>query len=106
MGKYGNAAVLAIKLINEKSASTPNEAWHKSVLKIFPNSKESQEKGCPRAAFLGLCEEGMILNIPKGKYCRSLKNKGYALKALSILMSGSNLVLDEGSLWLKVLTLV
>ena len=41
---------------------------------VFMDSKSSQEKGCPKSAFLGLCEEGFIKEISKGKYTSSVKN--------------------------------
>jgi len=39
-------------------------------------------KGCPRGAFLELCEAGMIKGIASGKYTRSKRNKEYAIDAV------------------------
>jgi len=99
MGKYGNAAVMATKLYHEGLAPSPNNAWEMAVAKIFLASKSSQEKGCPRGAYLGLCESGAVSGIPAGSYCRSEKNKGYALKALSLLKQDPTLSHNEKTLW-------
>ena len=99
MSKYGNAAVMATKLYREDLALTPNEAWEQAVLTVFPTSRSSQEKGCPRATYLGLCESGVVSGIPAGNYSRSEKNKGYALKALSILQQSPTLLEDKNRLW-------
>lgn len=42
---------------------------------IFGEST-SQRKGCPKGVYLGLCEEGLVKGIPKGKYTKSKKIKG------------------------------
>jgi hypothetical protein len=99
MGKYGDAAVLAANLYREGMAPSPNHAWESAVEKIFPLSKSSQEKGCPRGTFLGLCETGAIFGIPHGNYCRSIKNKKYALKALKLLKNNPSLSEDVKVLW-------
>lgn len=99
MGKYGNAAVVATELFRKGVASSPNQAWEMAVAKIFPASQSSREKGCPRGAYLGLCESGAVSGIPAGSYCRSKQNKGYALKALLILKNNPALSSDEKTLW-------
>jgi len=103
MGKYGNAAIMATKLVRVGRVSSPNEAWELAVVEIFPNSKSSQEKGCPKGAYLGLCEDGFIVGIPKGNYCRSIKNKAYALKAVSLLKQSSSTAQNEETLWRQVM---
>jgi len=103
MGKYGNAAVMAAKLYREGLASSPNNAWELAMIKIFPSSKSSQVKGCPRGAFLGLCESGAISGIPEGTYCRAEKNKGYVLKALGLLRKEPHLSHNAETLWHRVM---
>ncbi|HEX8245457.1 MAG TPA: hypothetical protein VF541_18240 [Longimicrobium sp.] len=44
-----------------------------------------REKGCPRAAFLGLCEEGLVAGIDRGTYTKSQANKADAVKAAALL---------------------
>jgi len=103
MGKYGNAAVMAAKLYQDGLATTPNNAWELAIVNFFPFSKSAQAKGCPRGAFLGLCENGNITGIPEGIYCRAEKNKKYALKALDILRKEPHLSQNENKLWCRVM---
>jgi hypothetical protein len=103
MGKYGEAAVLAANLYREGTAVSPNQAWAIAVKKILSSSESSREKGCPRGTFLGLCETGVISGIPNGSYCRSIKNKKYALKALELLRNEPILAHDVKALWNQVI---
>ncbi len=84
MNKYGQAAIRAAELLNAKEASTPAEAWETATIEIFGTSS-SQSKGCPKYAFLGLCETGRVRGVKAGCYTQSKQNKGYALKALELL---------------------
>ena len=83
--KYGVAAVLAA---NASHINDPVRQWTVAVEQVFPSQLASQKKGCPRGAFLGLCEEGRIKGIPRGHYTSSIDNKAYALRALHLLESG------------------
>lgn len=103
MGKYGSAAILAVKLCHEGKASSPNDAWEIAVAKTFPSSKSSQAKGCPRCTFLGLCSIGAVSGISEGSYTRSEKNKKYALKALTLLSQEPSLARNEDALWRRVI---
>ncbi len=101
MGKYGKSAEIATNLLISKKVNDPAEAWELAVAKVFPDSKSSREKGCPRSTFLGLCEDGYIIGTEEGNYTRSKKNKDYALKAVSLL--GINPELDAKALWKLVI---
>lgn len=59
-------------------------------------------KGCPRGAFLGLCEEGLIKGIPCGSYTKSKKNKQYAIDAVEILKENLGKDLGKKELWYKI----
>ena len=88
INKYGRAAIKATQLFH----SNPHDilkCWNRAVIELFPHQKASQEKSCPKGAFLGLCEEGLVKGIPKGNYTKSIKNKEYTLKALEILKQNS-----------------
>jgi hypothetical protein len=52
---------------------------------LYPTSPTARKKGCPRGAFLGLCEEGMVKGIPAGRYTSSRENKAYAIRAVTLL---------------------
>ncbi|OQX57530.1 MAG: hypothetical protein B5M52_07215 [Helicobacteraceae bacterium 4484_230] len=103
MGKYGEVAITAVGMIGSKIAIDPVEAWRLAALKVFPNSESSRKKGCPKSTFLGLCENGYIVNVAAGSYTRSEKNKEYAVKALDLLADNSELALDKNKLWKKVM---
>lgn len=95
--KYGLVAKEAV-VIGEK----PVVSWVESVSKSF-TSKNSKEKACPRNAFLGLCEAGLVKGIKAGVYFKNKKenlNKKYAIKAVEILKENPSLSKNE--LWDKV----
>jgi len=103
MGKYGEAAVLATQLYQAGSVHSPKEAWENAVKKMFPNSASSQKKSCPRGAYLGLCQDGLVRRIPPGQYARSVKNKHYAVEAVSLLATKPYVAWDEDALWAEVM---
>lgn len=59
--------------------------------KCLAKEHQVKKKGCPRNAFLGLYEEGLVKGIPSGNYTRSKKNKEYAIKAVKILKGAPEL---------------
>jgi hypothetical protein len=99
MSKYGQSAIDAVTFYQQAQAHTPREAWEHAVSHTFATEKASREKGCPRDAFLGLCEEGLVAGIPAGNYTRSVKNKRYALQAVKYLRRNPSLANDPGRLW-------
>jgi len=102
MGKYGEAAVKAVKLLVSGNVDRPKDAWEVATSEIFSKGTSSQRKGCPRNAFLGLCEEGKIKGIPPGNYTNSRKNKEYAIKAVQILQEIPALSSNPETLWNRV----
>ena len=103
MSKYGKAAIKATELYSIGSESSPSDAWKSAVKEIFPDSQSSQDKGCPKGAYLGLCEDGVVVGIPRGKYSRSEKNKNYAVIAIKLLRDNPSLSDDPKVLWTKVM---
>ena len=85
MSEYGETAVLAVQRLNTKEESDPLDACKNAAKRIFPVSKDSQDKGCPKGAFLGLCSEGLIHGIERGDYGTRSKNGDYAIRAVDIL---------------------
>lgn len=98
MSGYGEAAIISVKYYKDKVVDTPIKAWEKATHEVFKSSW-SMDKGCPKSTFLGLCEEGMVLGIPSGKYTKSRKNKAYALTAIEILNENPSLIKDVKGLW-------
>ena len=100
--KYAKAALNAVNHIRTGIIKSPVDAWEKATSDIFGKGSPSQIKGCPKNAFLGLCETGRVTGIAKGIYTKSHKNKGYALGALRILQSDSGFSDSPKELWEKV----
>jgi hypothetical protein len=102
MGKYGDAAIKATRFMLTGQRNSPLEAWSFAVIRIFPESISSQQKGCPKTTYLSLCEEGLIKGVPPGKYTRSSRNKRYAIDAVRLLKQEPALAGDQDLLWSKV----
>nr|WP_051348398.1 hypothetical protein [Peribacillus kribbensis] len=65
MGKYGTAAVQAAELLINFTCKTPIDAWNEATTEIFGRGTHSQKKGCPKGAFLGICEAGLLMEYEK-----------------------------------------
>lgn len=102
MSKYGKVAIAAVQLITSGIEKHPPYAWDKAVKSIFPDSESSQRKGCPRGAFLGLCEEGLVKGIPCESYTRSKLNKQYAVDAVQLLRERPALADNPDQLWQQI----
>lgn len=103
MSTQGQIAVKVVQLFRTNPTKDLNSLWMK-VAATLTNSQSVIEKGCPRNAFLGLCEAGDILGIPPGRYAtrsRSL-NKTYALDAVACLRKSSTPLPRAMSLWQQV----
>ena len=85
MGEYGQAATDAILRIQSGQLSNPKDAWKQATITLFGNGTPAQTKSCPRNAFLGCCEAGLVKGIPSGHYTRSQLNKLYAVTAAQLL---------------------
>ena len=97
LNKYGQTAIDAVTIY--KTTNCPKEAWKLAISKTFSSSLSSQEKGCPKSAFLGLCEDGWIKGIPEGNYTRSAKNKKYAIQTVKFLKKNSDVSFSTTELW-------
>ena len=100
MSKYADIATLAVELVQFRKVRSPVEAWQESAFKFYPNSESARNKGCPKSAFLGLCEEGKVKGIAAGSYTNSKDNKKYALEALELIKA--NPQLSETELWKSI----
>lgn len=79
----------------------PRDAWNAAATERIA-SLESRKKGCPRSAFLGLCEAGLVEGIPAGEYIGSKKNKQYAVDAVRLLVEDASLINDLPTLWKRL----
>jgi hypothetical protein len=84
---------------HEASANiSPLARWERAMQKLYPTSVAARKKGCPRGAFLGLCEEGLVKGVPVGHYTASRDNKAYAIRAVTLLAEGEQ-ALSISALW-------
>lgn len=98
---YGLVAVSYAKELIATKELPSNEGWKKVARSVF--TKDSLvEKGCPRGCFLGICEEGLIKGIPKGRYTTSKKNKSYGISAIQILRANDKYKDKPLQLWEKI----
>ena len=86
--RYGEAALMATRQGSSANIS-PVARWESAMEKLYPTSPTARKKSCPRGAFLGLCEEGMVKGIPAGHYTSSNENKTYAVRAAALLAEGT-----------------
>jgi hypothetical protein len=101
MSGYGRASLTAAKSCRRNPELSPVDAWEAAVEKEFA-SASSRDKPCPRGAFLGLCEAGLVSGIPVKSYTASVLNKGYATAAVKILRKHPELAGNLSDLWRRV----
>ena len=98
--RYGEAALLAARMETYGKAITPFDRWKGAIEKLYPTSPSAQRKGGPRAAFLSLCEAGLVKGIAPGQYAPSNKDKAYAPRAVGLLVAGTHKTVN--ALWVEV----
>ncbi|MCU6679339.1 DUF6979 family protein [Leclercia tamurae] len=90
---YGLVTLNAVELINQQLS--PTEAWSRAVA--------GKEKGCPKSAFLGLCQFGWVKGVRPGEYlsARALNgpNKDYAIRAARLVLADSESIYTPRQLW-------
>lgn len=102
MSKYGKAAVIAAKRLRIGKDSDPIDAWNNATRAVFPSSESSQKKGCPKGAFIGLCNEGLIQGLEASNYSKPTKNGQYAVQAIEVLKRNRFIASQPDLLWKKV----
>lgn len=86
--RYGEAALKAAQQGPSGDVS-PIARWESAMQSLYPTSSTARKKSCPRGAFLGLCEEGLVIGVPAGAYKASRENKAYAVRAVTLLTEGT-----------------
>jgi hypothetical protein len=84
MSIYGECAIRATKKLTANTCKNPMDAWNLAISELT-DSRSVRDKSCPRNAFLGLCEAGLIRGVERGRSTKTTKNKEYALNALQVL---------------------
>lgn len=100
MRKYEKAAIRAASLMQSSGSSDAGKAWAQAVMELFPDRPAARKKSCPRFAFLGICEKGLLRGVPPSPYPDSV-NKGYAVNAIRELQLKPELAANKKALWLK-----
>lgn len=88
MNIYGRAAIRATNLFTETGC--PKKAW-KIAIEEYTDSPSSRSKPCPRSAYLGLCQEGLVRGVPAGAYTTSPKNARYTVYVACLLQKEPSL---------------
>ena len=99
--RYGLLAVSYAKKLIETKQQPSSKGWEAEASKIFL-SDSLIKKSCLKNCFLGICEEGLINNIPKGKYTTSRKNKNYGIAAIEILSKNDEHKNQPLQLWEEI----
>jgi hypothetical protein len=97
--KFGEAALIAARLEVPVSV-TAEQRWETAVRQLYPEKPYLQKKTAPRAAFLGLCEKGLVKGISAGDGGGSDKNRTYAVQAVELLRAGTHRSVN--ALWAAV----
>jgi hypothetical protein len=74
---------------------------------LFPDENEAQRRNalkhtCPKGAFLGLCERGLVRDIPPGEYTRSVSSSEIAFAALQQLRADPSPIDEKAKLSKRV----
>lgn len=88
MGIYGTAAIQTV--LNYDSEVDLREQWVNAISKET-TSADSIDKSCPKGAFLGLCELGIVKNIPLKDYKAGEDNKRHAIGLLALAKANPNI---------------
>ncbi len=101
MTTYEEITLKAIELLSE--AESYESAWLNAA-RVCNKSVSVQKKGCPKNAFLGLAESGLIKNVPaKLNYQPKSQNAKYAIKAVELLKQEPCLAENKKRLWNMVI---
>lgn len=99
MGKFGKVAIEATRLLSSAEVSDPREAWRSAAQDLLSHSTSMMRKNCPRNAYLGLCEAGLVKGAPRGHWTTSDDNKRYAVRAVEALRIDSAWLKKPMHLW-------
>ncbi len=98
--RYGEAALMAVRMDTYGKALTPLDRWNDAIRKLYPTTPAGQKKSAPREAFLGLCEAGLVQGIEAPNPTASNPNKTYAVQAAQFLAVGTHKTVTQ--LWSAV----
>jgi hypothetical protein len=100
MGVFGDIALRAWRLAAREKIS-PIDAWRNAVNEHYIDPKQRRnalQHTCPKGAFLGLSQNGLVRDIEAGSYTKSIRSCGYAMAALDQLRADPSLANDRPKL--------
>ena len=103
--RYGEAALLAVRMDTHGKTLTPQQRWEEAVRSLYPTTPAGQKKSAPRHAFLGLCEAGLVQGIYGDAFASAgnasaSRSKTYAVEAVTLLRAGTHKTVSQ--LWSAV----
>ncbi len=102
--RYGEAALLAVRMPTFGKALSPAERWMAAVRQLYPTTPIGQKKSGPRNAFVGLCEAGLVKGVAPGVAepgtSGATRSKAYAVQAVEFLRAGTHATVTQ--LWSAV----
>ncbi len=99
--RYGEAALLAVRMPTFGKDLSPAERWSAAVKQVYPTTPAGQKKSGPRNAFLGLCEAGLVRGIAaQAGASGASRNQSYAVHAVDLLRAGTHTTVTQ--LWSAV----
>ncbi len=84
LNNYGKSAIRAVELIQSGDVLYTEDAWKQATTEFFT----TKTKACPKSAFLGLCEAGLVKGVHQIHIKKPLKetiNKDHAIEAVQLL---------------------
>lgn len=105
MTQFSEVAIQVVKKFQcGNSQLDPVTEWDAIANQII-QSQSSVEKGCPKDAFLGLCDSGCVTGIPAGNYTKSTENKKYTIQGIILIRKRPSLsTYSPQALWEEVMT--
>ena len=106
MTQFSEVAIQVVKKFQcGNSQLDPVTEWDAIANQII-QSQSSVEKGCPKDAFLGLCDSGCVIGILARDYTKSTKNKKYAIQGIILIRKKPSLstTYSPQELWEEVMT--
>ena len=97
--RYGEAALIAVRMETYGKAVTARERWDEAVKQVYPTTPIGQKKAGPRQAFVGLCGTGLVKGI-SGAEGKVSPNGQYAVEAVKLLAAGTHTTVSQ--LWAAV----
>jgi len=103
MTKYARVAVRAAIELSENNCSAA-ESWSRAAEEVFTKGSAGYKKGCPRNAFLGLCEAGLIVGMSLREKPPERDNGRYAIIAARLLREEPALAANpKAEIWRRVM---